>query len=41
VTETTVAEVRAELAALEDPKVRVVNQKHGVNLGQLRALANG
>ena len=43
VTETTVAEVLAELAALEDPKVRAVNEKHGddhgVNLGKLRALA--
>ncbi|MEU5524519.1 DNA alkylation repair protein [Streptomyces sp. NPDC047860] len=33
----------AELAALEDPKVRAVNEKHGddhgVNLGKLRALA--
>jgi 3-methyladenine DNA glycosylase AlkD len=43
VTETTVAEVLAELAALEDPKAREVNRKHGddhgVNLGLLRALA--
>ena len=43
VTETTVAEVMAELAALEDPKIREVNEKHGddhgVNLGKLRALA--
>jgi 3-methyladenine DNA glycosylase AlkD len=43
VTETTVAEVMAELAALEDPKTREVNKKHGddhgVNLGMLRALA--
>src|SRR6478609_2513904 len=46
VTETTaavaVAEVTAELAALEDPKVLEVNRRHGdahgVNLGQLRAL---
>ncbi|GLZ06247.1 DNA alkylation repair protein [Actinomadura sp. NBRC 104412] len=42
-TETTVAEVMAELAALEDPKVRAVNERHGddhgVNLGKLRALA--
>ncbi len=41
--ETTVAEVMAELAALEDPKAREVNEKHGddhgVNLGNLRALA--
>ncbi|MFD5520682.1 DNA alkylation repair protein [Streptomyces sp. NPDC127066] len=43
VTETTVAEVMAELAGLEDPKARAVNEKHGddhgVNLGELRALA--
>jgi 3-methyladenine DNA glycosylase AlkD len=43
VTETTVAEVMAELAALEDPKARAVNEKHGddhgVNLGKLRAIA--
>ena len=42
-TMTTVAEVLAELAALEDPKAREVNERHGddhgVNLGQLRALA--
>ena len=42
-TETTVAEVMAELAALEDPKTREVNEKHGddhgVNLSKLRALA--
>ncbi|WP_433260488.1 DNA alkylation repair protein [Actinosynnema sp. CS-041913] len=41
--ETTVAEVMAELAALEDPKARAVNEKHGddhgVNLGKLRAVA--
>ncbi|ADD45199.1 DNA alkylation repair protein [Stackebrandtia nassauensis] len=41
--ETTVAEVTAELAALEDPKARAVNEKHGddhgVNLSRLRALA--
>ena len=40
---TTLAEVMAELAALEDPRVREVNEKrgddHGVNLGQLRAVA--
>jgi 3-methyladenine DNA glycosylase AlkD len=39
----TVAEVMAELAALEDPKVRAVNEKHGddhgVNLSKLRELA--
>jgi 3-methyladenine DNA glycosylase AlkD len=43
VTETTVAEVMAELAALEDPKTREVNKRHGddhgVNLSMLRALA--
>ena len=43
VTGTTVAEVMAELAALEDPKIRAVNERHGddhgVNLGQLRAVA--
>ncbi|WP_410649729.1 DNA alkylation repair protein [Amycolatopsis sp. cmx-4-54] len=42
-TGTTTAEVMAELAALEDPRVRQVNEKHGddhgVNLGKLRALA--
>ncbi len=42
-TETTVAEVLAELAALDDPKTRAVNEQHGddhgVNLGKLRALA--
>lgn len=41
--ETTPAEVMAELAALEDPKTRAVNERHGddhgVNLGKLRALA--
>ena len=41
--ETTVAEVMDELAALEDPKVRAVNVKHGddhgVNLTELRAVA--
>ncbi|NKY57477.1 DNA alkylation repair protein [Nocardia flavorosea] len=39
----TVTEVLAELAALEDPKIRAVNEKrgddHGVNLTKLRALA--
>jgi 3-methyladenine DNA glycosylase AlkD len=39
----TVAEILAELAALEDPKARAVNEKHGddhgVNLGRLRAIA--
>ncbi|TMR15518.1 DNA alkylation repair protein [Nonomuraea turkmeniaca] len=42
-TETIVAEVMAELAELEDPKTREVNEKHGddhgVNLSKLRALA--
>jgi 3-methyladenine DNA glycosylase AlkD len=42
-TGTTVAEVMAELAGLEDPKARAVNEKHGddhgVNLSKLRALA--
>ncbi|MGX7825003.1 DNA alkylation repair protein [Actinokineospora sp. 24-640] len=42
-TETPLAEVLAELAALEDPRARAVNEKHGddhgVNLGSLRALA--
>ncbi|ATL32706.1 DNA alkylation repair protein [Streptomyces formicae] len=41
--ETTVAEVMAELAGLDDPKIRAVNEKHGddhgVNLGKLRAIA--
>jgi 3-methyladenine DNA glycosylase AlkD len=43
VTETTVGEVMAELAELDDPKIRAVNEKHGddhgVNLGKLRAIA--
>ncbi|WP_436843407.1 DNA alkylation repair protein [Streptomyces narbonensis] len=43
VTDATVAEVLAELAGLDDPKVRAVNERHGddhgVNLGKLRALA--
>ncbi|MGW6118082.1 DNA alkylation repair protein [Nocardia sp. NPDC055165] len=41
--ETTVDEVLAELAALDNPKMRAVNEKHGddhgVNLTELRALA--
>ncbi|OKI49661.1 DNA alkylation repair protein [Micromonospora sp. CB01531] len=41
--ETMVAEVMAELAELEDPKTREVNEKHGddhgVHLSKLRALA--
>ncbi|WP_327035394.1 DNA alkylation repair protein [Micromonospora ureilytica] len=40
---TTLAEVMAELAALDDPKAREVNARHGddhgVHLGALRALA--
>ncbi|NVM98187.1 DNA alkylation repair protein [Arthrobacter sp. SDTb3-6] len=40
---TTVDQVMAELAALEDPKARAINERHGddngVNLGQLRAVA--
>jgi 3-methyladenine DNA glycosylase AlkD len=40
---TTVAEVLAELAALEDPRIREVNARHGddhgVNLTKLRAIA--
>ena len=40
---TNLAEVMAELGALEDPKVRAVNERHGddhgVHLGKLRALA--
>jgi 3-methyladenine DNA glycosylase AlkD len=40
---TTLAEVMAELAALEDPKAREVNERHGddhgVNLGSVRAIA--
>ncbi|RLP86766.1 DNA alkylation repair protein [Micromonospora sp. CV4] len=40
---TRLAEVLAELAALEDPKIRQVNERHGddhgVHLGKLRALA--
>ncbi|MEV0614689.1 DNA alkylation repair protein [Nonomuraea sp. NPDC050404] len=40
---TTLTEVMAELAELEDPKARAVNEKHGddhgVNLGKLRAIA--
>lgn len=39
----TVAALMAELAALEDPRVRAVNENHGddhgVNLGKLRAVA--
>jgi 3-methyladenine DNA glycosylase AlkD len=43
VTEATVAGVMADLAALEDPKTRQVNEKHGddhaVNLSRLREVA--
>ncbi|GAA3100363.1 DNA alkylation repair protein [Pseudonocardia yunnanensis] len=43
VTDVTVTGVMAELAALQDPKARAVNEKrgddHGVNLSKLRALA--
>lgn len=39
----TAAQVLAELAQLEDPKARAINEKrgddHGVNLGKLRAIA--
>lgn len=39
----TVAELQAELASLDEPKVRAVNERHGddhgVNLGKLRAIA--
>jgi 3-methyladenine DNA glycosylase AlkD len=42
-TGTTVAELMAELAALEDPRIREVNAKHGddhgVNLSRLREIA--
>lgn len=42
-TGTTVAELMAELAELEDPKAREVNERHGddhgVNLSKLRAIA--
>lgn len=41
--EATVSEVQAELAALEDPRIRAVNERHGddhgVNLTKLRAVA--
>ncbi|MDN4609978.1 DNA alkylation repair protein [Arthrobacter burdickii] len=41
--ETTVEQLLAELSALEDPRMRAVNEKHGddhgVNLSALRALA--
>lgn len=40
---TTLAEALADLAALEDPKARAINERHGdahgVNLSQMRALA--
>jgi len=42
-TQTTASRLMAELAVLEDPKTRAVNEKHGddhgVNLGKLRAIA--
>lgn len=42
-TEPTVNGIQAELAALEDPKIRAVNERHGddhgVNLSKLRAIA--
>ncbi|WP_406190656.1 DNA alkylation repair protein [Streptomyces griseus] len=42
-TGTTAAQVMEELAGLEDPEMRAVNERHGddhgVNLGKLRALA--
>ncbi|KAF0967219.1 hypothetical protein BPODLACK_04309 [Gordonia sp. YY1] len=42
-TEAAVARVLAELAELEDPKIRAVNERHGddhgVNLTKLRAVA--
>ena len=42
-TQATVGEVLADLAALEDPKIRAVNERHGddhgVNLTRLRAVA--
>lgn len=42
-TTTTVAEIMAELAALDDPRARAVNLRHGdnhgVNLGKLRVMA--
>jgi 3-methyladenine DNA glycosylase AlkD len=41
--QTTAAELMAELAALDDPKMRAVNERHGddhgVNLSKLRAIA--
>lgn len=43
ITETSVAALMAELAALDDPRARAVNENHGddhgVNLGALRAIA--
>ncbi|SEJ46174.1 3-methyladenine DNA glycosylase AlkD [Arthrobacter sp. yr096] len=43
VLETTVADIMAELATLEEPRAREVNEKHGddhgVNLSKLRAVA--
>jgi len=44
-TSRTVEEVMVQLAALEDPKARAVNERHGddhgVNLSKLRAVAKG
>ncbi|UXM92131.1 DNA alkylation repair protein [Paenarthrobacter sp. JL.01a] len=43
VLQASVADILAELAALEDPRAREINEKHGddhgVNLGKLRAIA--
>jgi 3-methyladenine DNA glycosylase AlkD len=43
ISQATVGDVMAELAALEDPKIRAVNERHGddhgVNLTKLRAVA--
>lgn len=45
VTQASVGDVLADLAALEDPKIRAVNARHGddhgVNLTRLRAVAKG
>ena len=45
VTQASVGDVLADLAALEDPKIRAVNARHGddhgVNLTKLRAVAKG
>ncbi len=43
-TNTTLTEVMRQLAALEEPRMRAVNERngddHGVNLTHLRALAS-